>query len=47
MEFANKHCHINESQYGSRGAKMCQSAIFNEILTFDILRITCTTAAME
>ena len=27
MYFANKHCHINKLQYGSRNGKLFQSAI--------------------
>ena len=45
--FAVKHCSINESQFGRPGT-LCQSAVLNKVLSFDISRlIKQDTAAME
>ena len=45
MNFARKHCHFNESQYGSLKGKQAQSAILNKILTYDYFRMQKENAA--
>lgn len=45
IQFVDKYCGLNESQYGSRPGKLCQSVVINKILTYDILRMTQKNAA--
>lgn len=37
VSFATKYCGLNELQYGAHGRMLCESAILNKILTFDII----------
>ena len=45
MSFARKHCQFNLSQYGSTKGKQAQSAILNNILTYDYFRLQREDAA--
>ena len=45
MDFARRHCDLNESQYGSMNGKQSQSAVLNKIMTYDYFRLTRENAA--
>ena len=47
MKFAQKHCELNQAQYGSSAGKQCQSAVLNKILPHDIFKLLRKDGAMS
>lgn len=48
MQFVGKHCSRHNSQYGSMAGKVCQSAVLNKILSFELSSLLKQgTAGME
>ena len=45
VSFAGKYCGLNTSQYGGKRGTVCQSAVINKVLSYEIARLTKTSAA--
>ena len=46
MDFSAKLCNLNKLRYCSQAGKLCQSAILNKVLMYDLFRLTKTNGAV-